>query len=104
MWDEFTLADAMQRGNLLVFDKETRRMVRDQFGIESDDIENRDLFYHNSWIVKRHVAVPEVGYVSRIEWEDQNMKPGSWYYVRLSQLNGQMAWSSPIWANREAHT
>jgi hypothetical protein len=31
-------------------------------------------------------------------WSDPEVKPGlSWYYVRVVQVDGQVAWSSPIW-------
>ncbi len=97
---EFTLAEAMRSGDLIVFDDETRSMVREQFGLTPDAVENPDVFYHNAYIAKRHVAVPESGYVATVEWEDDDLVPGrNWYYVRVTQLNGQMAWSSPIWAD-----
>jgi uncharacterized protein DUF3604 len=92
--DEFTLAEAMDHGHLLVFDDVSRRMVQEHFDIDPDTIQNRDMFYHNAWIVKRHVATPQVGTVAHVEWEDTQL--GDWYYVRVSQTNGQMAWSSPI--------
>lgn len=34
-------------------------------------------------------------------WEDTDSKPGqSYYYVRVLQADGQMAWSSPMWITR----
>ena len=98
--DEFTLGDAMQGGNLTVFDAEARALVRDQFGIDPETFENRATFYNNSWKMKRHMATPQVGFIASFEWEDADLTPGRhWYYVRVSQLNGQMAWSSPIWVD-----
>ena len=39
----------------------------------------------------------------RFEWED-SAPPQSdkinYYYVRVTQQNGQMAWSSPIWLTK----
>jgi len=29
--------------------------------------------------------------------DDQMMRPGDYYYVRVKQLDGSLAWSSPIW-------
>jgi hypothetical protein len=35
------------------------------------------------------------------EFTDRNYGPGeSYYYVRVLQEDGQLAWSSPIWAKR----
>ena len=32
-----------------------------------------------------------------------NPQPGDYYYVRVQQLDGSMAWSSPIWVGRLTH-
>ncbi len=38
---------------------------------------------------------------ARFEFTDTDMGSGeSWYYVRVLQEDGQMAWSSPVWVNR----
>jgi hypothetical protein len=35
------------------------------------------------------------------EFTDKNLEPGqSWYYVRVLQEDGQLAWSSPVWVKR----
>ncbi len=31
------------------------------------------------------------------EWQDQSIRQGDYYYVRATQLDGAMAWTSPIW-------
>ena len=50
--------------------------------------------------MKRHTAVPAGGLEARMEWEDASPEPGrNYYYLRVSQLNGQLAWSSPIWVD-----
>ena len=39
---------------------------------------------------------------ARFTWEDANPLRGekpSYYYVRVRQQDGQMAWASPIWAS-----
>ena len=34
----------------------------------------------------------------QLTYEDSDAKPGeSYYYVRVQQSDGQMAWSSPMW-------
>jgi hypothetical protein len=56
------------------------------------------MFYHNAHKVKIHVAIPEAGYTVPFEFVDESALRGwNWYRLRISQLNGQMAWSSPIW-------
>jgi hypothetical protein len=44
-----------------------------------------------------HTVRPE-GESVAFEYRDTDIKPGeSYYYVRVEQAAGQMAWSSPIW-------
>lgn len=94
----FRLLEALKRSALIVFMNESRERVREQFGIDPDTVENPDVFYHNAHIVKRHMAIPEAGYRFEMEWEDPEGPRGKhFYYLRVSQLNGQMAWSSPVW-------
>ncbi len=97
----FTLAEAMRESSLLVFLEEAKSLVQKQFGVDPDTVENRDVFYHNAYIVKRHTAIPQAGYTATLEWEDTDPPEGrSFYYLRVSQLNGQLAWSSPIWVDK----
>jgi hypothetical protein len=46
-----------------------------------------------------HTARPQ-GASASFEYRDNDIKPGeSYYYVRVEQAAGQLAWSSPIWVN-----
>ena len=38
------------------------------------------------------------------EWTDEEKRPPglSWYYVRVQQDEGQLAWASPIWVHTKA--
>ena len=39
-----------------------------------------------------------IGHGASIRWHDRDKRTGAdWYYVRVTQHNGHMAWSSPIW-------
>ncbi|MGD9496720.1 MAG: DUF3604 domain-containing protein [Armatimonadota bacterium] len=95
----FTPAEAMRRTGLIVYDHESRERITAQFGPQEglwDDL--RDAIYHNAHIIKRHLAIPHTGYTAAIEVEQEGFAPGRNYlYLRVSQLNGQYAWSSPIW-------
>ncbi|MFN7920978.1 MAG: hypothetical protein U0Q16_12825 [Bryobacteraceae bacterium] len=38
---------------------------------------------------------------ANLEFTDRDQKPGeSWYYVRVMQGDGQIAWSSPVWITK----
>ena len=39
----------------------------------------------------------------RFNWTDPDPRPGlSWYYVRVLQTDGQIAWGSPVWVQYPA--
>jgi len=95
-----TLGELMEHGRLIVLRDEVRRMIREQFDYEftPDDPEQGDATFHNAYKVKLHTAIPEAGYTASLSVRDDDLQPGwSWYYLRVSQLNEQYAWSSPIW-------
>jgi len=51
-------------------------------------------FTSESFIVERLVAPSE--YAATIRWQDHRQE-ADWYFLRVTQHNGHMAWSSPIW-------
>lgn len=54
------------------------------------------VFTSESYIVNRLVGPTE--YATDVRWADQRSgDDADWYYVRVTQHNGQLAWSSPIW-------
>jgi hypothetical protein len=54
------------------------------------------VFTSESFII--HRLVSPVEYSANIRWQDRRRgKLGDWYYVRVTQHNGHMAWSTPIW-------
>lgn len=50
---------------------------------------------YSTWIVA-HRALPEARYALEGHFADQALGP-AYYYLRVTQENGQLAWSSPIW-------
>lgn len=65
--------------------------------IDNNLIEFTGVFTTESLVVGPLVSPTE--YTTRIQWNDRRTQPDEtdWYYVRVTQRNGQMAWSSPIW-------
>ena len=54
------------------------------------------MFTSESFIINRLIGPAE--YTAQVRWLDaRNATDSDWYYVRVTQHNGQMAWSSPIW-------
>ena len=65
--------------------------------IDDNVVTFTDQFTSESYIIERLVGPSE--YAATIRWADRR-PPGrgaDWYYVRVTQQNGQLAWSSPIW-------
>jgi hypothetical protein len=64
--------------------------------IEDNVVTFTGVFTSESYIIHRLVGPSE--YSATIRWQDRRAadKP-DWYYVRVTQHNGHMAWSSPIW-------
>ncbi|QDU97754.1 DUF3604 domain-containing protein [Lignipirellula cremea] len=60
-------------------------------------VEFTGVFTSESLIINRLVSPGE--YSAKIRWHDRRdpSQGADWYYVRATQHNGQMAWSSPIW-------
>lgn len=54
-------------------------------------------FTSESYIIERLVSPSE--FAATIQWHDHRhvADESDWYYVRVTQHNGHLAWSSPIW-------
>lgn len=53
-------------------------------------------FTSESYILERLVGPTE--YTATLRWHDRRPgAPADWYYLRVTQHNGQLAWSSPVW-------
>ncbi len=60
-------------------------------------IQQIDLIKNRTFLYTTHPQTREASF----EYTDKNATPGeSWYYVRVLQEDGQLAWSSPIWVKR----
>ncbi|MCA9026121.1 MAG: DUF3604 domain-containing protein, partial [Planctomycetaceae bacterium] len=53
-------------------------------------------FTTESYIINRLVGPSE--YAAQVQWKDKPSGQGTdWYYARITQHNGHMAWTSPVW-------
>ena len=101
----FSVADSLNNERLVALTDETEAMIGSQFGVHSEDVENVDVYWNNAWKMKLGRAIPYEQYCAEFSYTDNNPNEGeNYYYVRVTQLNGQMAWSSPIWMNYEGNT
>ena len=97
-----TVGDLLRSGRLIPLLDECRERVQREFGLDEADLGNPDLYYHNARKIKLHQAIPEAGYRVTHTFSGVKLRPGRNYlYIRVSQLNGQMAWSSPVWVEAD---
>jgi hypothetical protein len=99
---DFALADILKGSHLIPLIDESKRRTRETFGLAEADLPNHDTYYHNARKIKMHRGIPESGYRVTHVFRDLKLARGrNHLYVRASQLNGQLAWSSPIWVDCE---
>lgn len=92
------LRDLRRRGQLVAFEDHARREVQALFDVDPARIENIDVFYLNAKKVRIHRAVDQSAYAADVTFSDLQLEPGeNTFYVRVSQVDGQAAWSSPVW-------
>ncbi len=79
--------------------KPTEQVMRAKLGylLEDNVVTFTGPFTSESHIVHRLVTPAE--YSATFRWNDSrpSTAKSDWYYVRVTQFNGQYAWSSPIW-------
>jgi len=99
--EAFTLAELMGASLVLSDREETDVRLKEQYGLDASQYDTvEDKLYGCSYKTKLHQAIPEAGYTAALKFADVAPKRGSsFYYVRVSQVNGQYAWSSPIWVD-----
>jgi len=95
--DGVTLGDALERAHLFPALEESVARIEREFDVESDDFENPDPFYHNARKVKFHRAHPREDCATTVTFDLPTGDDGSYCYVRAAQVDGQFAWSSPVW-------
>ncbi len=95
---EMTAGEAMAGSRIVDFIDEASRYVQEHFALDPQQLPRVDRLYYTGHKAKIHRAIPEVGYTGHLDWTDHEPPVGvNHYRVRISQRNGAMAWSSPIW-------
>ena len=94
--------ELLKKSKVLAFKEEIEDIIKSQFSLSAEEIENPDVFWHHSYKVKIHRAVLTNNYVAELSFKDKDPPRGkNFYYLRVTQTNGQMGWSSPIWVHNE---
>jgi hypothetical protein len=93
-----TLLEAMSRSRIIDFIDEAGEYVRKHFGLDPASLPRPDRLYYLGHKAKIHRAIPESGLNASLLHVDGNPPEGRNHYrVRVTQRNGQAAWSSPVW-------
>jgi hypothetical protein len=95
---DLSLGELAANPVLVSWVEECIERARREKGVEPEDVENPDIYYHNARKIKLHRAVPEAAWRVTRTFGDLKLEPGAnWFYARVTQTNGQLAWSSPVW-------
>ena len=95
---EMILGEAMARSRVVDFIDEAEDFAREHFGIDPATLPRRDRLYYLGHKVKLHRAIPDAGLNANLTHTDADPPNGTNHYrVRVSQRNGSIAWSSPVW-------
>jgi len=95
-----SLAEAARRSRLVDFIDEAADYARSAHGIDPDSLDRRDRLYFYGHKAKIHRAIPEAGLSAELDHTDAEPPAGrNCYRARVTQRNGQVAWSSPVWVD-----
>lgn len=94
-----TLGDALDRAHLFPLLEESAERIEREFDVAAEDFENPDPVYHNARKVKVGRAHPRVDCAATARFDLPSGEGEDYYYVRAAQVDGQFAWSSPVWAS-----
>jgi len=95
---EVALGDALDRAHLFPLLEESADRIEREFDVTAADMENPDPVYHNARKVKVHPAHPRADCAAGVTFDLPTGEGEDYYYVRAAQVDGQFAWSSPVWA------
>ncbi len=95
---KYTLGQLINRFYLVPLLRESKKLIREAFNLTPETIGNPDDYFFNARKFLLHRACPEEEYRQKYTFRKIRLKKGHNYlYLRVSQRNGQMAWSSPVW-------
>jgi len=82
-------------------EEEAKETIKRELDIDSEDLTNKDAYYFNARKLKIHRARAREEREATGKFELNDLEEGRNYlYLRVWELSGQMAWSSPVWIDR----
>ncbi len=96
---EFSVNEEPMGGEIVVEDKEASRKIRVK-AHGSDAISKVEILRNGNVVHTSSSDPRKADDKMLLEWDDNTALEGpTFYYVRLTQADGEMAWSSPVWAD-----
>lgn len=101
----YSVGELREEANVVALTDEAEQQIHEEFGVRKNCLRKnsfaRDLYYSNARKIKFHPAYSAAECSVKKTIDTLPTVPGdNYYYVRVSQVNGQYAWSSPIWVDR----
>ena len=93
----FTIRELMKTSRILAQYQESIDLAHKVYG-EVDHYRD-DFYWHNAYKTRIRQAVPEEAYTMHFE-KEIHMEPGDQYRLRVHLRNGDVAWVSPIFAEK----
>lgn len=96
---KYNVNDILKESHLIGFLTEAKDLISKKYGLK--EFFREDPFWHHSYKIKIHKAIPEIGYNVKYNFiEEKPNKQNCYYYLKAVQKDGHVAWSSPIWDNK----
>jgi len=96
------LAGLLEASHLMPLVDEARQRLQAALDLTEAEVTNPDAYYHNARKILVHRAAPEAAWRVEHAFQGLALRKGSNHlYARVTQVNGQMAWSSPVWIHGE---
>lgn len=90
----------LEKAVLEAKEDEVRELLKDRF--QFNEYYREDPWWHNAYKFKLHKACPQKGYTAEYKYEFDSLKSDEDnILVKVTQKNGDVAWSSPIWIKKE---
>ena len=93
-----SLGEAARACSVVPLLDESKEVTLSTFGLRDEDLRTPECYYKFARKIKLHKAVRQSGYEVNHTFRNLRLSKGdNYFYARISQLNGQYAWSSPVW-------
>lgn len=91
----YTVKSILENTELIVFYEESKQLAAERFQFEN--YYRSDAFYHNAFKARVNKGALNADYQLSHTFPIQETPNNSFYYIKVHQKDGQVAWTSPVW-------